>query len=136
MTVLLVAHWARDIVFHPRLVAAVQELLGTENVICWESDIVSKPAGSQHFFSWHQVVLPEGKVVWSVTRLSQDSTYSGHSPADSILTAWVALTPATEEMGCLHYRPRSHATQLHHYETRDPANLLVVGQTIPDTIVE
>merc|ERR1719397_490703 len=65
----LVAHWARDIVFHPRLVAAAQELLGTENVICWESDIVSKPAGSQHFFSWHQVGLPEGKVVCSVTRL-------------------------------------------------------------------
>ena len=84
MTVLLVAHWARDIVFHPRLVTAVRELLGTENVICWESDIVSKPAGSQHFFSWHQVVLPEEKVVWSVTRLSPRTA---PTPATARLTA-------------------------------------------------
>lgn len=81
--------------FAPKLVAAAQEALGTEELLCWETDLNIKPPSSPAFFSWHQ-----------------DGTYSGHSPADGVLTAWVALTPAPLQAGCLQFRPRSHEAQV------------------------
>ena len=110
----VVAKWARDIIFAPKLVAAVKEILDTDDLLCWDSDLNIKTPGSDGFFSWHQ-----------------DGTYSGHSPASGVVTAWVALSPATPESGCLQFRPGSHQAQLPHEETKDPNNLLAVGQTIP-----
>jgi len=111
----VVAKWAREIVFNPALVAAVKDVLDTENLLCWDSDLNIKPPGTESFYSWHQ-----------------DGTYSGHSPASGVVTAWVALSPAPVEAGCLLFRPGSHLAQLPHLETRDPSNLLAVGQTISE----
>ena len=111
----VVAKWAREIVFAPKLVAAVKDVLDTDNILCWDSDLNIKPPGTQSFYSWHQ-----------------DGTYSGHYPASGVVTAWVALSPAPVEAGCLLFRPASHLTQLPHLETQDPTNLLAVGQTIPE----
>eukprot|EP00092_Neocalanus_flemingeri_P009695 GFUD01010441.1.p1 GENE.GFUD01010441.1~~GFUD01010441.1.p1 ORF type:complete len:295 (+),score=69.63 GFUD01010441.1:50-886(+) len=111
----VVAKWARDIVFAPNLVAAVKDVLDTDHLLCWDSDLNIKPPGTQSFYSWHQ-----------------DGTYSGHSPASGVLTAWIALSPAPTAAGCLLFRPGSHLSQLPHLETQDPSNLLAVGQTIPE----
>ena len=110
----VVANWAREIVFNPLLVSAVKDVLDSENILCWDSDLNIKPPSSPGFYSWHQ-----------------DGTYSGHHPAGGVLTAWVALTPAPAQAGCLLFRPGSHQAQLPHVETRDQDNLLAVGQTIP-----
>ena len=110
----VVANWAREIVFNPLLVSAVKDVLDSENILCWDSDLNIKPPSSPGFYSWHQ-----------------DGTYSGHHPAGGVLTAWVALTPAPVEAGCLLFCPGSHHAQLPHVETQDHNNLLAVGQTIP-----
>ena len=111
----VVAKWAREIVFAPHLVSAVKDVLDTDHLLCWDSDLNIKPPGTESFYSWHQ-----------------DGTYSGHSPASGVVTAWVALSPAPVAAGCVLYRPGSHFSQLPHQETKDPSNLLAVGQTIPE----
>lgn len=55
----------------------------------------------------------------------------GLEPASRIVTAWIALTPATEQMGCLHCVSGSHKLgQLPHDEnTGGTSNQLSRGQT-------
>lgn len=51
---------------------------------------------------WFKNNRDEGYVTWH-----QDITYFGHQPAD-VLTFWVALTPSTEESGCMQVLPGTH----------------------------
>ena len=50
----------------------------------WSSDLCIKPPLSRGEFCWHQ-----------------DSTFSGLEPSDSVVTAWLALTPSNLTSGCL-----------------------------------
>ena len=109
------AKWVRDIVMDPKLVAVVKEVPDTENLLIWDSDLNIKAPRTDGFYSWHQ-----------------DGTYSDHSSADDVVTAWVALTPASVETGCMKFCPTSHHSQLPHYESKDPNNVLSVGQTISE----
>jgi ectoine hydroxylase-related dioxygenase (phytanoyl-CoA dioxygenase family) len=60
----------------------------------------------------------------------QDGTYFGLEPAEQI-TAWIALTDATPEMGCIKLLPGTHVIgQKPHDDTHSPGNLLSRGQTI------
>jgi ectoine hydroxylase-related dioxygenase (phytanoyl-CoA dioxygenase family) len=60
----------------------------------------------------------------------QDGTYFGLEPFEQI-TAWIALTDATPEMGCVRIIPGSHVIgQRPHRDTSVPGNLLSRGQTI------
>jgi chlorinating enzyme len=115
----VVARWAREIAMEPKLVDVVKEVLDTENVLLWDSGFWIKRPRSEGFFSWHQ-----------------DGFYAGHSSADDVLTAWVALTPASAEAGCMQFCSGSHLSQLPHHETRDPNNFLVIGQTISEENME
>ena len=63
---------------------AVRRVLGSDNILAWSSDLCIKPPVSQGEFCWHQ-----------------DSTYSGLEPSDCLVTAWLALTPSTNNSGCL-----------------------------------
>ena len=107
------------IVRHPALIAAVQDVLGTKNIVCWSSDWNIKPPNSLHYFAPHQ-----------------DATYAGLDPSDQVVTAWVALSdPVTETEGCLQFWPGTHRKgQLPHTENTvdgagtDPNNLLSRGQ--------
>ena len=105
----------RDIVMDPKLVAVVKKVLDTKNLLIWDSDLNIKTPRSDGFYSWNQ-----------------DGTYSDHSSADDVLTAWVALTPASVEAGCMKFCPTSHHSQLPHYESQDPNNVLSVVQTISE----
>jgi len=107
--------WLWDLVTHPRLADAVEDLLGP-NIVCWGSSFFTKKAHDPRFISWHQ-----------------DSTYYGLEPPESI-TAWVAFTRANAESGCMKIIPGSHKGEaiLPHEETFEENNLLSRGQTIRD----
>ena len=83
--------WAAALVRHPTLVNAVRDALGTDNVLVWSSDINNKPPHSRKYVSPHQ-----------------DSTYAKLSPASGAVTAWVALTDAPAEAGCMTFAIGSH----------------------------
>lgn len=105
--------WLNDLVRHPRLLDAIEDIIGPD-ILCWGSSFFTKDAQDPRFVSWHQ-----------------DSTYYGLSPPETV-TAWVAFTDSKVESGCMRFIPGSHrAGQLKHLETFDNNNLLSRGQTIP-----
>src|SRR5262245_42877309 len=68
--------WLADLVRHPAILDAVEDILGPD-LLCWNSSFFTKEARSPGFVSWHQ-----------------DATYWGLSEPD-VLTAWVAFTEST-----------------------------------------
>jgi non-haem Fe2+, alpha-ketoglutarate-dependent halogenase len=105
--------WAFELCTHPRLVAAVADLLGPD-ILLWDAKLFPKPARSRSFVSWHQ-----------------DATYVGLRPIEKVLTVWLALTEADEENGAMEFLPGSHRIgQRSHEKTFAEANLLSRGQVI------
>lgn len=105
--------WLTELIAHPRLIDAVEDVIGPD-VICWGSSFFTKKPHDVRFVSWHQ-----------------DSTYYGLEPPESI-TCWIAFTDSRKETGCMRIVPGSHkgAAILPHVETYDKNNLLARGQTI------
>jgi hypothetical protein len=105
--------WVDEIVHHPAILDAVEGLIGP-NIRLFHLSVWPKNARDPAFVSWHQ-----------------DATYFGLEPAVQV-TAWVALTEASIEAGCMEVIPGSHKLgQLHHAEHGDAThNLLSRGQTI------
>lgn len=104
--------WAWDLVRHPRILDAVERILGP-NVLVWDSSVFPKPARSKGFVSMHQ-----------------DGTYWGLEQGE-VLTAWIALTESTRANGCLRGVPGSHRLPIQrHEDTHIPENLLTRGQRI------
>jgi hypothetical protein len=81
--------WAHRLATHPRLLDAVEDLIGPD-IMLYHNTAWLKGPGEESYVSWHQ-----------------DNTYFGHDPCE-VLTAWVALSPATEETGCMLFMPGSH----------------------------
>jgi hypothetical protein len=97
---------------HPRLVAAVSQILGPD-LLAWGSGLFIKEPASPSFVSWHQ-----------------DLTYWGLDEANEV-TAWVALSPSTVESGCMRFVPGSHLKRLvPHVDSFATDNLLTRGQEI------
>jgi len=108
----LVLTWMNDLVRHPRILDAVEDILGPD-ILCWQAGFFIKEPGSKGFVSWHQ-----------------DSTYWGLSTPD-VTTAWLALSPATLESGAMQVAAGTHKIeQLAHEDTFDPDNLLTRGQKL------
>jgi len=103
--------WLADLVRHPAILDAVEDVLGP-NLLAWSTSFFIKEAHDPAYVSWHQ-----------------DATYWGLSAPD-VLTAWVAFTDATVENGAMRMVPGSHAEQLEHRDTFAPHNLLSRGQEI------
>ena len=94
------------------LLDSVEALLGP-NILLYNTSFVIKEPHSKTHISWHQ-----------------DLTYWGFND-DKQVAAWIALSDATEENGCMHMIPGSHKVgQLPHKITKDSNNLLHHGQTI------
>jgi hypothetical protein len=72
--------WLNELIRHPRILDAVEDLLGPD-LLCWSSSFFIKEARDPAFVSWHQ-----------------DSTYWGLSEPD-VVTAWVARQPALARPG-------------------------------------
>ena len=101
-----------ELIHDARVVDAVESLLGPD-ILLWDSDLIIKEAHAPGFISWHQ-----------------DLRYMGIQPLDS-LTAWLALTPATGDMGCMKFLPGTHAHGLlEHVDTHADTNMLTRGQTV------
>jgi hypothetical protein len=104
--------WAAEIVRHPAILDAVEDLLGP-NLLCWSSSFFIKDAHDPGYVSWHQ-----------------DSTYWGLSQPD-IVTAWVALSVSHVPNGCMRVIPGTHLKdQLPHKDTFAANNLLTRGQEV------
>ena len=108
----LLLTWVDEIVRHPRVLDAVEPLIGP-NILVWGTSFFIKEPRNKSFVSWHQ-----------------DLTYWGLEPAD-IVTAWIALSPSTRENGAMRVLPASHSMDvLPHQDTFAADNLLSRGQEI------
>lgn len=104
--------WAAELVRHPRILDAVEALIGPD-ILVYHTTVFWKDAESETFLPWHQ-----------------DGTYFGLEPFDH-LTAWVALTPSVPENGCVRVLPGSQREgQLAHADLRQPNAMLSRGQTV------
>ncbi|MDZ7840156.1 MAG: phytanoyl-CoA dioxygenase family protein [Gammaproteobacteria bacterium] len=103
--------WACELVKHPRILDAVEDLLGPD-LICWTTNLFIKEPHNPHFVSMHQ-----------------DSTYWGLDPAD-VATAWIALSDVPLESGPMKFAAGTHREQLPHKDTFHEHNLLSRGQEI------
>ena len=103
--------WLNDLVRHPRVLDAVEDVLGP-NLLCWSTTFFIKEVNDAGFVSWHQ-----------------DATYWGLSSPD-VCTVWIALTPANAISGCMKFVPGSHRQQVAHTDTFHKDNLLTRGQEI------
>src|SRR6201986_2136403 len=103
--------WIDEIVRHPKILDAVEDVLGP-NILCWNTSFFIKEARDPGFVSWHQ-----------------DATYWGLSSSD-VVTAWVAMSPANKISGCMKFVPGTHLRQVEHEDTFDQNNLLTRGQEI------
>lgn len=114
----LLQTWVTDLVLHPRVLDAVEDILGPD-ILCWGTSLFVKDAHNPSFVSWHQ-----------------DATYWGLDRPD-VVTAWIALSPATLESGCMKVVPGSqHWQQLEHRDTLARENLLTRGQELAVEVEE
>ena len=108
----LVLASAREIACNPVLLDAVEDILGPD-ILLWNSAYVIKEAHDRHYVSWHQ-----------------DLTYWGLD-SDKLVTAWVALTPATPANGGMRFLPGSHKSGMTaHHDTYADDNVLHRGQEV------
>ena len=110
--------WADELIRIPRLLDAVEDIIGPD-ILCWNTLWWIKEPQSNSFVSWHQ-----------------DTRYWGLD-TDELITAWVALSPATEESGCMKVLPGSHMGEVFpHSDEYNDNNLLTRGQEISTPIDE
>ncbi len=108
----LLFKWVDDIMRTPRLVDAVEDLIGP-NILCWNTVFWIKEARTPSYVGWHQ-----------------DLKYWGLDN-DELVSVWIALSPANRESGCMSVLPGSHERQmLEHDDTYHENNLLTRGQEI------
>jgi ectoine hydroxylase-related dioxygenase (phytanoyl-CoA dioxygenase family) len=81
--------WVNDLVRHPRILDAVEDLIGPD-ILVYTCTWFIKERQSAAIAAWHQ-----------------DATYFGLRPYVHV-TAWVALTDANVENGCMEFLPGSH----------------------------
>jgi non-haem Fe2+, alpha-ketoglutarate-dependent halogenase len=104
--------WVDELVHHPKIVDSAEDILGP-NLLCWTTNFFIKEANSPGFVSWHQ-----------------DAFYWGLSK-DDVVTAWVALSPANLQSGCMKFLPGSQTRDhIPHVDTFHKDNLLSRGQEI------
>ncbi len=101
-----------ELATHPALVDVIEEILGPDVLLYNVTYIIKEPQTTK-FVSWHQ-----------------DLTYWGFDGTEQV-SAWLALSPATAESGCMQMIPGSHRQGLREQVTSDdPDNVLLQSQTI------
>ena len=110
----LLFDWADQLVHHPRILDAVEDLIGPD-ILVYHSTLFLKEAYSAAFVRWHQ-----------------DSTYFYLAPHLHV-TAWVALSDASEAAGCMRALPGSHRWgSIAHDDKPEPMNMIRRGQGISE----
>jgi non-heme Fe2+,alpha-ketoglutarate-dependent halogenase len=104
--------WFTDLARHPRILDAVEDVIGP-NILVWTSTFFIKEPRSETFAAWHQ-----------------DGAYFGLEPNEQVC-AWVALTEASEEAGCMEMLSgRGSARLLQHAPMGLRHSINRAGQTI------
>jgi ectoine hydroxylase-related dioxygenase (phytanoyl-CoA dioxygenase family) len=104
--------WCDELIRHPRILDCVEDIIGPD-ILCWNVHLFAKDPDHASYVSWHQ-----------------DSAYWGLEPSD-VVTAWVALSEASRESGCMEVIPGTHlADSLPHVDTFAKDNLLSRGQEV------
>ena len=102
-----------EIARHPAVLDAVQSILGPD-LLVWSCELFIKEPNTPKIVSWHQ-----------------DLTYWGMGETDEQVTAWIALSPATRQSGCMMFVAGSHNNRIvEHRDTFHADNLLSRGQEI------
>lgn len=110
---------AHAIAADPRVLDVIEGILGPD-ILIWSVEFFIKEARSKAVVSMHQ-----------------DLTYWGFGAAEQLLTAWIALSPATVASGCMTFVAGSHKNPiLPHEDTYDENNLLSRGQEIQVDVAE
>jgi non-heme Fe2+,alpha-ketoglutarate-dependent halogenase len=110
----LLFKWVDDLMRNSVILDCVEDLIGPD-ILCWNSWFWIKEASSKSYVSWHQ-----------------DSEYWGLDTKE-LVTAWLALSPASENSGCMKVMPGSHlSAALVHKDLYNDDNLLTRGQEIVD----
>jgi non-heme Fe2+,alpha-ketoglutarate-dependent halogenase len=103
--------WMERVVRHPAILDAVESIVGPD-ILCWSSRFFIKDPGDGGFVSWHQ-----------------DVTYWGLDVSENILTAWIALSPATRENGVMKVISGTHRKVVPHREGA-ASTMLLRGQEV------
>ena len=105
--------WADKVAHHPAVLDAVEDLIGPD-ILLYHITLWTKEAGAPAYVLWHQ-----------------DGAYFFLEPAEQV-TAWVALTDAPVESGCMHVLPGTHdGPWLKHEDDENPNNMIKRGQGLP-----
>ena len=106
--------WFNTLIRHPRILDAIEDVIGP-NILVWTSTFFIKEPHSPTFAAWHQ-----------------DGAYFGFEPKEQV-NAWVALTDASAEAGCMEQLSFHGAPRLLHHAALGLANSINrAGQTIMD----
>lgn len=104
--------WVHELVRHPAVLDAVEDLIGPDILVYTSTWFIKEPE-SAAIAAWHQ-----------------DATYFGLRPYVHV-TAWLALTDATAENGCMEFIPGSHRRgQLPHRAGVVAASVNRAGQAV------
>jgi hypothetical protein len=104
---------AYQVAMDPRILDAVEPILGPDILIYAVEFFVKEPQ-TRHIVTMHQ-----------------DLTYWGLGEIDGLVTAWLALSPATPASGCMDFVAGSHKNPiLPHEDTFSDTILLSRGQEI------
>jgi hypothetical protein len=110
--------WFNNLIRHPRILDAIEDVIGP-NILVWTSTFFIKEPHSPTFAAWHQ-----------------DGTYFGLTPHEQVC-AWVALTDASREAGCMeHLSSQGVPRQLHHAPLGLANSINRAGQTIMEPFDE
>ena len=101
-----------ELATHPGVLDVVETILGPD-ILLYNVTYIIKEPDRRTFVSWHQ-----------------DLTYWGFDGSDQV-SAWLALSPANSQSGCMQMIPGSHLEGMRDQETSyDPNNVLLQSQTI------
>ncbi len=110
----LLFNWADQLVHHPLILDAVEDVIGPD-ILVYHSTLFVKEANTPAYVRWHQ-----------------DSPYFYLSPHLHV-TAWVALSDASIEAGCMQVLPGSHQWGVFEHDDKpEPMNMIRRGQGISD----
>jgi non-heme Fe2+,alpha-ketoglutarate-dependent halogenase len=110
----LMFKWVDELMRDEKILDCIEDLIGPD-ILCWNSWFWIKEANTESYVSWHQ-----------------DSQYWGLD-TDRLITAWIALSPASKESGCMRVLPGSHrGAPMQHEDLYHEDNLLTRGQEIID----
>lgn len=109
----VVMPFAAEMARHPAVLDVIEGILGPDILVYAAEYFIKEPQTSQ------------------IVSMHQDLTYWGLGAIDGMVTAWIALSPATIASGCMDFVRGSHKNPiLPHVDTFDSRNLLSRGQEV------